>query len=499
MIPSLPNKISNNPKSNTKTNHKKSQTLKLNPAKYINCNHTFGLPPNVHRLPIIGSLLSMIYHGKDFYTKYLPRYGPIVSYCIGNSNKTIILNDPKIIRKVLSNKYCTQRPQTFRKLVTLAKAHPISFVVAENNDKHCSLQRRNIIKKHISQFANSDQFSKVFDIALKDVFFQEIDKCIEKGKLFTNVRKTTYKFAFMVVMLSMFGKQENNSSSSGIDSGIDSGSSHSVNDYDKDENLESSELSELRDHVAVDADKKDIDVAVDGYDKREYEELLKNINECVSLYCVVAISLMFDFVNKFSPIQSKLHEFCCVHNKCVAKIEDLINRRIRLLKLGRDKEVNVNVSGRIENNIINNDSKTVFDTLYQELILNGETRKNFTMTKEILTMDVWGIVGAGSDTTGVSQEGILLFFAKYFELQNEIYETELKHHIINICGNNKKKKYQFDKTKIVECVKLRAFIHESLRIANPAIRGFPRALTQTCILSFNKGKFEIYNYNYTQS
>lgn len=91
-------------------------------------------------------------------------------------------------------------------------------------------------------------------------------------------------------------------------------------------------------------------------------------------------------------------------------------------------------------------------------------------------------IAAGADGAATCIEGILTFFAKYYQLQNDIYQTELKQYST---FDNQTKKFIFDETKLLDCVKFRAFIHESMRIANPGVRGLPRALSKTCILSFN--------------
>ena len=61
-------------------------------------------PPQLHGLPIIGSLLTMIVWKKTFLTKIIPKYGDIVIYDIPGM-KLCKINDVNLAKKVLFKIY----------------------------------------------------------------------------------------------------------------------------------------------------------------------------------------------------------------------------------------------------------------------------------------------------------------------------------------------------------------------------------------------------------
>ena len=81
----------------------------------------------------------------------------------------------------------------------------------------------------------------------------------------------------------------------------------------------------------------------------------------------------------------------------------------------------------------------------------------------------------------------MLNLCKYQELQNDLY-TELSQFANKddeSSNESSNGKLSIDLETIWKnCIKLRAFVHETLRISNSTARGLPRSLTTDCIISF---------------
>lgn len=121
---------------------------------------------------------------------------------------------------------------------------------------------------------------------------------------------------------------------------------------------------------------------------------------------------------------------------------------------------------------------TLYDELYENMLENSK------YTNEMLIMDIWAMISAGIDTTGEVMEASLLNIAKYPKLQEEIYKELLNYSVENEDSGYKR----FNISNLNKCIKFRAFVNESLRMAMPADLGALRSLTQNGILSFNIDK-----------
>lgn len=293
-------------------------------------------PPRVFEIPLLGSLISMIYHGNNFYTKCLPSYGPIACHSVGNE-EFITINDPKITRKVLSSRYCNQRPKTFRQIGTFQdKSHPLSFVIAKENHENFALQRRNMIMKHFSQFTINKQFIKVFHRAINTVYYKKLDDCIVNDKLFTNVKTTSARFAFMITIMSMFG--------------IDC--------------VENSENNNNHENV------------------RTFNRLLDEILTMVRLFFFATVSAFFPFLNKFNVIKSKLKHLDDINASTLNMAGEYVD--VCLAKINRNQ---LQKHCTNSNPKYNSGDGCVFETLYHE------SMKNEKMTLEMLKLDVWSAMG----------------------------------------------------------------------------------------------------------
>ena len=128
----------------------------------------------------------------------------------------------------------------------------------------------------------------------------------------------------------------------------------------------------------------------------------------------------------------------------------------------------------------------LFDQLYDKM------NNHDIITKDMLLQDIITLFGAAIDTTALVLETALLHSAKYPQLQEKIYHeliqycNKYEYETVTVDGKKiKQTRMEFNNAKYSNCVYLRAFINESLRIGMPTPTSLPRAVSEPCILGFN--------------
>ena len=130
------------------------------------------LPPFMPGIPYFGSLFTMAYHGNDAAMKLFPKFGPICSFNIGNQ-EFMYINNANLIKHILTNRYCRNRPKFIRNLYISANVEPI-LMVANDNDKWY-LRRQLINKALICKFSNMNSIDLQCKYLLNTYIFDEID------------------------------------------------------------------------------------------------------------------------------------------------------------------------------------------------------------------------------------------------------------------------------------------------------------------------------------
>lgn len=79
----------------------------------------YKYPPGLFGIPYFGSFFTLAAYGDDkFYTKLIPKYGPITMFDVGNTSM-ISINDANLIQTMYNSNYCLQRPQLMTQLFSL--------------------------------------------------------------------------------------------------------------------------------------------------------------------------------------------------------------------------------------------------------------------------------------------------------------------------------------------------------------------------------------------
>ena len=79
----------------------------------------YKYPPGLFGIPYFGSFFTLAAYGDDkFYTKLMPKYGPIAMFNVGNTSM-ICINDANLIQTMYNSNYCLKRPQPMTQLFSL--------------------------------------------------------------------------------------------------------------------------------------------------------------------------------------------------------------------------------------------------------------------------------------------------------------------------------------------------------------------------------------------
>eukprot|EP01084_Bolivina_argentea_P053478 98187_1 len=135
---------------------------------------------------------------------------------------------------------------------------------------------------------------------------------------------------------------------------------------------------------------------------------------------------------------------------------------------------------KTKTNIDNNNINHMNDSPFIDAAIAYQHEEKW-FDKQMLLNDVSGYFMAGTDTTTKTAEFGLLLLAKFPNIQDEIY-----NELINVLNKNNQKEFTF--SIFCELHKLKAFIHETIRIACLGPLGLARVIEEDIEYEINEKK-----------
>lgn len=399
------------------------------------------LPPSIPGFVYFGSLFTIAYLKQDFGLKLLPKYGPICSYNVGNTT-FIAINDANLMQAMFKSRYLINRPKNIDTIsdstdfdnnnhVDMIKSKRSLVICNENEDW---LARRKLILKSIIAMANSNYMEKQIKYLLIDNVFDVLDNyCTndhDDGNKKWYCTDDINNISFNLIFGALFGSQYN--------------------------------------------------LSKNNKEYKYYCKLLIEMNDIFAL-SILFNSLSIATISSIFGINKKMKQ---LHDDMNLWFAEYVNKAIESFSIKNQTKNSVYINNNQEQEQEQEQEKTFFDQIYEEIIQHNSSYDYYIKNRYLLSTDIAILVSAAKDTSSLSIETFILYLAKDIQLQNEIYKELIDH-----ATKDEKNKYFINLNAITnKCAKFRAFVHEGLRITNPLVRGFPKALTKTCKLSFNIDK-----------
>ena len=172
-------------------------------------------PPQLHGLPIVGSLFTMLIWKNEFREKLLPRYGDLVSYNLVNL-KFYKINEINLLSKVFKLAY--RRPPTSALVFENVGAEPDFGEINNDNNKKWEYRRKKFMSS-LTKVLNSARLDENLSKILEMVTFDHLDSQLMNDNLNlgseskSNInsfllypRELVRNITFNVIYLAMFGK-----------------------------------------------------------------------------------------------------------------------------------------------------------------------------------------------------------------------------------------------------------------------------------------------------
>ena len=212
----------------------------------IYCNHNvcavvyrryYGYPAGPIGIPYFGSLFTVLYYKQQtFNLKLLPSYGPITMHAIGSTN-VLTINDVNLVKAVLHNRACVERPSAFCNLFPKHSAISSPFVF--NNEKW--YLRRLLLLNGMNKIANNKYIEKnLNNNILNKILYVRIEEHLHEAWMLSSDIKN---ISFNIMFSAIFGFYKN----TGIDS-VGDGTGTEIN-YLNSENEDYIEIHECIDDI----------------------------------------------------------------------------------------------------------------------------------------------------------------------------------------------------------------------------------------------------------
>lgn len=405
-------------------------------------NKKAKLVPRMIGVPIFGSLFTAYIYGKKFLSNILPSYGPIVTFNAGSLPITVI-NDSKVLKCIFNSEEARIRPKEYE---TVFIVPDVCLSFPQVNDNHLWKLRRQFMMSSVISIANRKFIERQVGKVLKQCIYPKIDNCLATNAQNINVSinggakwqaKDDLRHAvFNVVYGAIFG--------------------------------ETAQLSK---------------------DSEEFKTIDENVKIVFENADVIIIDAVFPMLKTIGLSNWLTKGMLDKVNNGWKNIYGVMQVRID----NAIKEYNEKISNGCDRSDF-----TYFDELYEKVLKYRSNKgKDKMISDDMLKADLFVMLSASMDTTGNSLHIALFLAAKYFDIQEEIYNELLNNAtIVNTSARNsgkskKNPKLMFDLTKLTNCKKFRAFVNECLRIACVAVVGEVHSLTHDCILSFQSLAFVV--------
>ena len=382
-------------------------------------------PAQLYGLPVVGSLITMAIWKNTFRREVIPKYGDIVMYRIG-SYKTYVINDVQLLNAVYNKAVNRLSAEA-----TFWKSYDVQVPVASaNNDRDWS-RRRKTAMLSITKVMNKDELADRISLILQEITYKELNSLLVSNNDGDNnehaiwyPRKFLRNAVFNVIYFASFGK------SSTID-----------------------------------------DDLYKEYNKCITNFFLYGLDAFLALQMGTTVAGIFGFAEsekKFSSAVKRLYQMVEIDFKQV---------------IGGDGEEKEKEKEREKDVGINNEesANTIAQCMYETYLMDS---KNGIIDKETFdrcVADIGMLLFAGMDTTSHSTEVGVILLAKYPQIQEKIYKelsTVFESGKESDDNNDSVNRFKFTFSKIYECVFLRAFVNEVLRIACGSPGGVPRTGTK---------------------
>ena len=393
------------------------------------------LVPAIIGMPYFGSFFAFGYYGPKFNTTVLPKHGAIISHFL-TSNEFITINDVYLAQMVLKHGACHERPEALNKLVKddgkneeQKYGAPLQFANEYENWR----LRRAFSLKLILKIANKSFIDSQISNLLNDSLYQRLDNY----------------------------------------SNINSGYGKNSNDHDEQQD---GYMRRLCRNIAFNITFGALygtDAQLDVNNK-DFIQFNANADDVFRGASVLYISGILGFPVSYLLVNDKLYdEISAASLNCIQFLELSYDTCVK-------KYENVDISYSINKN---NDNIPL-SVLAKHDIENNDKYRNI-INKDTMINDFWGKVSAATDTTALALEVAMIYAAKRLDLQRIIYDEIAQYSNTN---SNNRKKFISIVDILSKCHKLRAFVHEVLRVSCPSPRGLPRAMIDNCIISYNIDK-----------